>query len=131
MVNITPKDFGVTEDGDFKATQKDNQIIFDLGWDGGKHKKAFYRAGVIYVGSSNIEVVRRLPKRDCVDALNELVACERKTECDDVSMAVQRWVRALENKPVFKADNFFRLCKSVCIGKNYNAAPVRKVLCGY
>jgi hypothetical protein len=135
IVDITPQDFDVTEDGAFKASQSGNEIFFDLGWDNRKHKTAFYRAGVIYVGSNNAEVVTTLSKRDCADVLNELIACEQITDCsnvlDYISMAVQRELNALENKPIFKADNFLRLCKSVCVQKKYNAAPARKLLCGY
>jgi hypothetical protein len=134
MIDITPQDFGVNDDGVFKATQKGREIFFDLGWHDGKRKRAFYRAGVIYMGLNNSGATT-LPKRDCAYVLNELARCEQITDCENVSdkiaMAVQRGLYALENKPVFKGDNFYRLCKSVCIGQNYNAAPAREVLCGY
>jgi hypothetical protein len=134
MIDITPQEFGVSDDGEFKASQRGNEIFFNLGWDNGKHKRGFYRAGVIYMGSS-APVATTLPKRDCAYVLNELAECERIADCDNVSdnisMAVQRELYALENKPVFKEDNFYRLCKSVCIGHNYNAGPARKALCGY
>jgi hypothetical protein len=75
MRDIAPRDFDVNDDQDFKASQKGNEIFFDLGWDNGKRKSAFYRAGVIYIGSSN-SVATTLPKRDCAEVLNHLAACE-------------------------------------------------------
>jgi hypothetical protein len=135
MVDVTPKDFYVTDDGNFKAVQKGDEILFDLGFENRKHKTAFYRAGVIYVGTNNTKIVTSLPKQDCANVLNEVADCARISDCANfeefIPMSTQRGFPALENKSVFTSENFSRLCKSICVDKNYNAASARKILCGY
>jgi hypothetical protein len=135
MSDLTDYEKFTSVDGTFRATQRGKEVSFDLGWDNGKRKTAFYRAGVVYVGSSSVQAPKTLSKRDCANALNELAASVKFTDCsnvsDHISMAVQRSLNALKNQPFFKIDNFFKLCKSLCVEKKYEAVPTRKILCGY
>ena len=46
-------------------------------------------------------------------------------------MAGQRYFSALENMPVFKTDNFYKACASVCETKSQTPKQFRTMLCGY
>jgi hypothetical protein len=113
------------------ATQRGNEIHFDLGWENRKRKTAFYRAGVIYVGSNNAQTATSLGKKDCEYVLTTLASCQRTCPSDDfMDMSVQRNFNSLEEKPAFKADNFFRLCKTGCNGTKIFVPTARNELCG-
>jgi len=131
MVDIAPKDFG-TSDGTFKATQRGNEIAFDLGWENRKRKTAFYRAGVIYIGSDNAKVATSLSRQDCAYVLNTLADCRKACPKDGfMNMSVLRGFKSLEEKPVFKSDNFFKICEASCGGAAFSTNDARKQLCGY
>jgi hypothetical protein len=44
---------------------------------------------------------------------------------------VQRNLVALDEKPVFKSDRFFKICKDSCTGAAFSTPDARKQLCGY
>lgn len=140
MVDITDKNF-FTADGTFGMRQHGSEIEFDLGWENRKHKTAFYRAGVIYVGSdnnihvgsdNNAKPAPTLAKEDCAYVLNTLADCRKSCPEDGfMSLAVQRKLVALDEKPVFKSDLFFKMCKDSCTGRAFSTPDARRQLCGY
>ena len=131
MVDIAVKNFG-TSDGTFKATQRGNEIAFDLGWENRKRKTAFYRAGVIYVGSNKAKAETSLSRQDCAYVLNTMADCRKTCPTDGfMNMSVQRGFNSLEEKPVFKSDNFFKICEASCGGASFSTEAARKQLCGY
>jgi hypothetical protein len=131
MADIGDKNF-FTADGTFGMRQLGNEIEFDLGWENRKHKIAFYRAGVIYVGSDNAKPAPTLAKKDCAYVLNTLADCRKSCPEDGfMSLAVQRNLVALDEKPVFKSDRFFKICKDSCTGAAFSTPDARKQLCGY
>lgn len=132
MIDLADHKTFTSGDGTFRATQRGNEIHFDLGWENRKRKTAFYRAGVIYVGSNNAQTATSLGKKDCEYVLTTLASCQRTCPSDDfMDMSVQRNFNSLEEKPAFKAENFFRLCKTGCNGTKLSVPTARKELCGY
>lgn len=131
LADITDKNFA-SADGTFTATQRGNEIAFDLGWENRKRKTAFYRAGVIYVGSDKAKPGAQLSRTDCEYVLNTLADCRKTCPADEfISMSVQRNFVSLEEKPIFKIDNFFKICKTGCGGTAPSTAAARLQLCGY
>ena len=132
IINIAPQDFAVPEDGAFKATKQGNEIVFDLGWNNRKRKTAYYRAGVIYVGSNNVQNASTLAKKDCAYVLTTLADCQRICPDDGfMNMSAQRNFNSLEEKPIFKTENFFKLCEASCKGNRSSIPTARRLLCGY
>jgi hypothetical protein len=131
LVDITDKNF-TSADGTFKAQQRGNEIVFDLGFESRKPKSAFYRSGVLYVGSNSVKAPATLARDDCAYVLNTLAACRKSCPSDGfMSMAVMRNFTALEEKPVFKADTFFKICAEGCKGRPVSTSAARQQLCGY
>jgi hypothetical protein len=131
FVDIADKNF-TSADGTFKAQQRGDEIVFDLGFEGRKSKSAFYRAGVLYVGSNRVNVPAALARDDCAYVLNTLAECRKTCPSDGfMSMAVMRNFTALEEKPVFKADTFFKICSEGCKGGSFSTPAARQQLCGY
>jgi len=68
MTNLTGSDFG-SSDGTFKATQRDDEVHFDLGFQKRQKKKAIYKNGTLTVdirSSGPQAEPARLPKRHSV-----------------------------------------------------------------
>ena len=130
-------------DWTFKITRNGNELLFDLGFDDKKKKTAIYRNGVLYVGVDLTGRIATVPKAQCVSILNDVAECGRRSreltrdDCsqerieEHSSAATSRRLFAESNLPVFTLDNFYRLCASICKSGTYEAAPARKLLCGY
>jgi hypothetical protein len=63
MTDLTTPDFG-TSDGTFKATQRDDEVLFDLGFQGRKKKTAVYKNGTITVDFPSPRPEATLPKNE-------------------------------------------------------------------
>jgi hypothetical protein len=136
MTELTGSEFG-TSDGTFKATQRDDEVHFDLGFQNRKKKSAIYKNGTITVDVRSPGPEATLPKNECAAVLNMVVTCVRLPECnerrifDNFAMAGQRYFNRLEEMPVFTSRNFYSVCTTVCTSKSYVAKQARRILCGY
>jgi hypothetical protein len=136
MTDLTGPDFA-TSDGTFKATQRDGEVHFDLGYQKRKKKSAIYKNGTVTVNIRSPEPEATLPKKECAAILNMVVKCVRLPECkegrifDNFAMAAQRYFNRLEEMPVFTSRKFYGVCTTVCTSKSYVAKQARSILCGY
>ena len=136
MTDLTGADFG-TSDGTFKATPRDDEVHFDLGFQNRKKKSAIYKNGTVTMDIRSPEPEATLPKKECAAILNMVVKCVRLPECNDgkifdtFAMAGQRYFNRLEEMPVFTSRNFYTVCTTVCASKSYVAKQARSILCGY
>ena len=137
MTDVSGPDFG-TSDGTFKATQRSDEVYFELGFQQGKKKSAIYRNGTLTVDIRSLGPGATLPRPECANVLNMVATCVGLPRCDDeqigdhFAMAGQRYFSTLEtHMPVFKTDNFYSVCTNVCKSKSYAAKPARSLLCGY
>src|SRR5262245_19983820 len=112
MTDLTGSDFG-TSDGTFKATQRDDEVHFDLGFQKRQKKRAIYKNGTVTVDIRSSEPQGTLPKNECAAVLNMVVTCVRLPECnegrifDKFATANQRYFNSLEEMPVFTSRNFY------------------------
>jgi hypothetical protein len=136
MTNLTGSDFG-TSDGTFKATQRDDEVHFDLGFQKRQKKRAIYKNGTVTVDIRSSEPQATLPRNECAAVLNIVVTCARLQECnegrifDKFATANQRYFNSLEEMPVFTSRNFYSVCSAICTTKAYVAKRARSILCGY
>src|SRR5262252_718096 len=136
MTNLTGSDFG-TSDGTFKATQRDDEVHFDLGFQKRRKKSAIYKNGTVTVDIRSSEPQATLPRNECAAVLNIVVTCARLQECnegrifDKFATANQRYFNSLEEMPVFTSRNFYSVCSAICTTKAYVAKRARSILCGY
>jgi hypothetical protein len=136
MTDLTGPDFG-TSDGTFKATQRDDEVHFDLGFQKRKKKSAIYKNGTVTVDIRSLGPEATLPKTECAAILNMVVTCVRLPECnegrifDNFAMAGQRYFDRLEEMTVFTSRNFYNVCATICTTKSYVAKRARSILCGY
>jgi hypothetical protein len=106
MTDLTGSDFG-TSDGAFKATQRDDEVHFDLGFQNRKKKSAIYKNGTVTVDVRSPGPEATLPKNECAVVLNMVATCLRLPECnegrifDNFAMAGRRYFNRLEEMPVF------------------------------
>ena len=136
MTDLTGSDFG-TSDGTFKATQRDDEVHFDLGFQKRRKKRAIYKNGTVTVDIRSSEPQATLPRNECAAVLNMIVTCARLPECnegrivDKFATANQRYFNSLEEMPVFTSRNFYSVCTAICTTKAYVAKQARSILCGY
>ena len=133
MTDLTGSDFG-SSDGTFKATQRDDEVHFDLGFQKKQKKRAIYKNGTVTV---DIRPEATLPKNECAAVLNMVVTCVQLPECnegrifDKFATADQRYFNSLEEMPVFTSRKFYSVCTAICTTKSYVAKQARSILCGY
>jgi hypothetical protein len=133
MTDLTGSDFG-SSDGTIKATQRDDEVHFDLGFQKRQKKRAIYKNGTVTV---DIRAEATLPKNECAAVLNMVVTCIRLPECNEGRMfdrfatANHRYFNNLEEMPVFTSRNFYSICTAICRTKSYVAKQARSILCGY
>jgi hypothetical protein len=133
MTDLTGSDFG-SSDGTIKATQRDDEVHFDLGFQKRQKKRAIYKNGTVTV---DIRAEATLPKNECAAVLNMVVTCIRLPECNEGRMfdrfatANHRYFNNLEEMPVFTSRNFYSVCTAICRTKSYVAKQARSILCGY
>jgi hypothetical protein len=137
MTDLTAPGFG-SSDGTFKATQRGDEVHFDLGFQEGKKKKsAIYKNGTVTVNVRLLGPEAILPKNECARILNMIVTCVRLPKCSDerifenFAIAGQRYFNRLEEMTVFTSRNFYRVCSALCTSKSYVAKRARSTLCGY
>ena len=136
MTDLTGSDFG-SSDGTIKATQRDDEVHFDLGFQKRQKKRAVYKNGTVTVDIRSLKPEATLPKNECAAVLNMVATCVRLPECDEGRMfdkfatANQRYFNSLEEMPVFSSQNFYNVCTTVCMRKLYVAKQARSILCGY
>ena len=136
MTDLTGSDFG-TSDGTFKATQRDDEVHFDLGFQKRQKKRAIYKNGTVTVDIRSSEPQATLPRNECAAVLNMIVTCARLPECneerivDKFATANQRYLNSLEEMPVFTSRNFYSVCTAICTTRSYVAKQARRILCGY
>jgi hypothetical protein len=136
MTDLTGSDFG-TSDGTFKATQRDDEVHFDLGFKKRKKKTAIYKNGAVTMDIRSPGPEATLPKNACAAVLNMVATCVRLPDCnqgrifDNFATAGQRYFDSLEEMPVFSSQNFYSVCTTVCMRKLYVAKQARSILCGY
>ncbi len=136
MTDLTGLDFG-TSDGTFKATQRDDEVHFDLGFQKRKKKTAIYKNGAVTMDIRSPGPEATLPKNACAAVLNMVATCVRLPDCnqgrifDNFATAGQRYFNSLEEMPVFSSQNFYSVCTTVCMRKLYVAKQARSILCGY
>src|SRR5215510_15655613 len=82
MTDLTGSDFG-SSDGTIKATQRDDEVHFDLGFQKRQKKRAIYKNGTVTV---DIRPEATLPKNECAAVLNMVVTCIRLPECNEGRM---------------------------------------------
>jgi hypothetical protein len=134
MIDLGGPDFGTS--GTFKATQRGDEVHFDLGFQDKKKKSAIYKNGTLAVDIRSPGPGSTLAKRECAAILNMVVTCVRLPECNEegilsgFAMASQ-YFRNLEETPVFTTQNFYSVCTAICTTKSYVAKQARSVLCGY
>ncbi len=134
---LPPRYYVLTSDGNFKATQRDDEVHFDLGFQKRKKKSAIYKNGTVTVDIRSSGLEATLPKNECAAILNMVATCVRLPECNDgrifdnFAMAGQRYFDSLEELPVFTSRNFYNVCTTVCTTKSYVAKQARSILCGY
>src|SRR5215472_6126617 len=133
MTDLTGSDFG-SSDGTIKATQRDDEVHFDLGFQKRQKKRAIYKNGTVTV---DIRAEATLPKNECAAVLNMVVTCIRLPECNEGRMfdrfatANHHYFNNLEEMPVFTSRNFYSVCTAICTTKSYVAKRARSILCGY
>jgi hypothetical protein len=133
MTDLTGSDFG-SSDGTIKATQRDDEVHFDLGFQKRQKKRAVYKNGTVTV---DIRPEATLPRNECAAVLNLVVTCIRLPECNEGRMfdrfgtANHRYFNNLEEMPVFTSRNFYSVCTAICTTKSYVAKQARSILCGY
>jgi hypothetical protein len=133
MTDLTGSEFG-SSDGSFKATQRDDEVHFDLAFQKRQKKRAIYKNGTVTV---DIRPEATLPKNECAAVLNMVATCIRLPECNEGRMfdkfatANQRYFNSLEEMPVFTSRNFYSVCTAICTTKSYVAKRARSILCGY
>jgi hypothetical protein len=133
MTDLTGSDFG-SSDGTIKATQRDDEVRLDRGFQKRQKKRAIYKNGTVTV---DIRPEATLPKNECAAVLNMVVTCIRLPECNEGRMfdrfatANQRYFNNLEEMPVFTSRNFYSVCTAICTTKSYVAKQARSILCGY
>jgi hypothetical protein len=133
MTDLTGSDFG-SSDGTIKATQRDDEVRLDRGFQKRQKKRAIYKNGTVAV---DIRPEATLPKNECAAVLNMVVTCIRLPECNEGRMfdrfatANQRYFNNLEEMPVFTSRNFYSVCTAICTTKSYVAKQARSILCGY
>ena len=116
MTDLTGSDFG-SSDGTIKATQRDDEVHFDLGFQKRQKKRAIYKNGTVTV---DIRAEATLPKNECATVLNMVVTCIRLPECNEGRMfdrfatANHRYFNNLEEMPVFTSRNFYSVCTAIC-----------------
>jgi hypothetical protein len=136
MTDLTGSDFG-TSDGTFKATQRDDEVHFDLGFQKRQKKRAIYKNGTVTVDIRSSEPQAALPRNECAAVLNMVVTCARLPECnegrilDKFATANQRYLNSLEEMSLFTSRNFYSVCTAICTTKSYVAKQARSILCGY
>jgi hypothetical protein len=142
FVDLSPEEFA-TEDWTFKVTRKGNELLFDLGFKDRKRKTAVYRNGVLYVGADVVGTPATVPKDRCASILNDVAECGRisreriPSDCsqnsiqESLPMSITRNLFADANLPVFKEDNFYAVCASICETDKYDSRSARRLLCGY
>ena len=136
MTDLTGSDFG-SSDGTFKATQRDDEVHFDLGFQKRQKKRAIYKNGTVTVDIHSSGPQATLPKNECAAVLNMVVTCVRLPECnegrifDKFATANQRYFNSLEEMPVFTSRKFYSVCTAICTTKSYVAKQARSILCGY
>src|SRR6266446_8231361 len=136
MTDLTGSNFG-SSDGTFKATQRDDEVHFDLGFQKRQKKRAIYKNGTVTVDIRSLEPEATLPKNECAVVLNMVATCVRLPECNEGRMfdkfatANQRYFNSLEEMPVFTSRKFYSVCTAICTTKSYVAKQARSILCGY
>jgi hypothetical protein len=136
MAQLAGPDFG-TASGTFNAIQRDDEVYFDLGFQGRKKKSATYKKGTVAVGIHSLVQGATSPRNECAAILNIVVKCVRLPACNEeeilggVAIDSQHYFRTLEEMPVFTTRNFYSVCSSICTTKSYVARQARSVLCGY
>jgi hypothetical protein len=130
-----------TEDWTFKVRQKGNELLFDLGFKNGKRKMAVYRNGMLTVSAAAVGTPSAVPKDRCAVILNNVVECGKfnrgmqPRNCSqksiDIYKAIESEVVADSNLPIFKQENFYAVCASICETGKYDLRSARKLLCGY
>ena len=136
MTDLTGPAFG-SSDGTFKATQRDDEVHFDLGFQKRQKKRAIYKNGTVAVDIRSSGPQATLPKNECAAILNMVVTCVQLPECnerrifDKFATANQRYFNSLEEMPVFTSRNFYSVCTAICTTKSYVAKQARSILCGY
>lgn len=142
FVDLSAEEFA-TEDWTFKVIRKGRELLFDLGFKDGKHKTAVYRNGVLYVGVDVVGTPATVPKDRCASILNAVAECgqivrervpnncSQKSIQESLPMSITRNVVADVSLPVFKEDNFYIVCSSICETGKYDSRFARKLLCGY
>jgi hypothetical protein len=137
MTDLTVPSFG-SSDGTFKASQRGDEVHFDLGFQAGKKKKsAIYKNGTVTVNVRSLGAEAILPKNECATILNMVETCVRMPECGDerifgnFAIAGQRYFNRLEEMTVFTSRNFYSVCTTLCTSKSYVAKRARSRLCGY
>ena len=136
MTDLTAPSFG-SSDGTFKATQRGDEVHFDLGLEERKKKSAIYKNRTITVNVRSLGPEAILPKNECATILNMVETCVRLSECNDerifenFAMAGRRYFNRLEEMTVFTSRNFYSVCTTLCMSKSYVAKRTRSTLCGY
>jgi hypothetical protein len=129
MTDLTGSDFG-SSDGTIKATQRDDEVHFDLGFQKRQKKRAIYKNGTVTVDIRSSGPQATLPKNECAAVLNMVVTCIRLPECNEARMfdrfatAHHRYFSNLEEMPVFTSRNFYSVCTAICTTKSYVAKRV-------
>jgi hypothetical protein len=133
MTDLTGSAFG-SSDGSFKATQRNDEVHFDLGFQKRQKKRAIYKNGTVTV---DFWPGATLPKNECAAVLNMVATCIRLPECNEGRMfdkfatANQRYFNSLEEMSVFTSRKFYSVCTAICTTKSYVAKQARSILCGY
>jgi hypothetical protein len=142
FADLSSEEFA-TEDWTFTVTQKGSELLFDLGFKDRKRKTAVYRNGVLYVGADVVGTPATVPKDRCASILNDVAECGRisreriPSDCsqhsiqESLPLSITRNLFADANLPVFKEDNFYAVCASICEIAKYDSRVARKLLCGY
>jgi hypothetical protein len=125
-----------TFDARSNVFQRGDEIHFDLGFKERKKVDAVYKNGAITMNARPAGPT--LPKKECTKILDMVARCVEMPRCngdgifDHFAMAGQRYFTMLEDDmPVFKTENFYKVCTEVCKGKSDAANSAPGVLCGY
>jgi hypothetical protein len=136
LTDLTVPRFG-SSDGTFRASQRGDEVHFDLGLQERKKKSAIYKNGTVTVNVRLLGPEAILPKNECAKILNMVEPCVRLRDCSDerifenFAIAGQRYFNWLEGMTVLTSRNFYGVCSALCTSKSYVAKRARSTLCGY
>ena len=111
-----------SSDGTVLINQAGERLLIDLGYEGGKRKKAVFHNGSLKVSFERPKTVPPLPKAYCEWVYDSLDGCiyakQGDPSCRDpqstFAQVLVRGLSTVSQHPAFIAEKFSDVCKQVC-----------------